>query len=142
LGVLIEPRQYPSGTRTATEAAAAAGVDVSQIVKSLVFLVDGLPTLALMSGVNQMDPARLSAASGGGTVTRADADRVRASTGFSIGGVAPFGSTGPLPVFMDRTLLTHDVVFAAAGVPDSVFPISPADLVKASGAMPWDLAER
>ena len=140
-GVAVVPQRYPEGTRTATEAATAVGVDVAQIVKSLVFIVAGVPTLALMSGVNRLDPTRLSVAAGGGKVTRADADRVRESTGFSIGGVAPFGSHEPLPVFIDRDLLVHDVVFAAAGAPDVVFPISPGDLVAASGAMPWDLAE-
>ncbi len=139
-GVAISPQRYPEGTRTANDAADAVGADISQIVKSLVFLVDGLPMLALVSGVNQLDPTKLAKAAGGGTVTRADAERVRAATGFAIGGVAPFGSREPLPVFIDRTLLQHDVVYAAGGTPEVVFGISPKNLVKASGAISWDLA--
>lgn len=139
-GVRIEPVRYPEGTRTASDAAAAVDADIAQIVKSLVFLVDGLATMALVSGVNQLDTARLAAAAGGGTVTRADADRVRSTTGFAIGGVAPFATTDSMAVYLDRTLLDHDVVYAAAGTPDVVFAISPADLMAVSGAMPWDLA--
>jgi len=139
-GVDVVPLTFPAGTRTASEAAAALKTDIAQIVKSLVFIVAGNPTLALVSGINQLDETQLSAAAGGGTVVRADADAVRSATGFSIGGVAPFGSTQPLPVFLDKSLLAHDVVYAAAGRPDTVFAISPADLVTASGAMPWDIA--
>ena len=140
-GVDIVPLTFPAGTRTASEAAAALDTDIAQIVKSLVFIVAGVPTLALVSGINQLNEAQLSVAAGGGKVVRADADTVRDATGFSIGGVAPFGSTQPLPVFIDRDLLTHDVVYAAAGRPDTVFAISPGDLVAASGAMPWDIAQ-
>lgn len=140
-GIQIVPLTFPAGTRTASDAASALDADIAQIVKSLVFIVAGVPTLALVSGVNQLDTSRLSLAAGGGKVNRADADTVRDATGFSIGGVAPFGSTQPLPVFIDRDLLGHDVVYAAAGRPDTVFAISPSDLITASGAMPWDLAQ-
>ena len=91
LGLSIEPRSFPEGTKTAADAAAAIGVDVGQIVKSLVFLVDGEPVMALVAGDNQLDESKLSALRDGGTVGRADADAVRAATGFPIGGVPPLG---------------------------------------------------
>lgn len=139
-GLEITLQTYPEGTRTAADAAAAVGVDVAQIVKSLVFLIDGSPVLALVSGVNQLDTAKLAAANGGGRVDRAGADRVRAATGFAIGGVAPIGTTEDLPVFIDRTLLEHDLVYAAAGRPDTVFGVAPADLVRVTGGVTWPLA--
>ncbi len=139
-GVHIVPLTLPVNARTAREAATALDIDIAQIVKSLVFVVAGIPTLALVAGIDQLDEARLSAAVGGGTVLRANADIVRETTGFAIGGVAPFGSIQALQAFIDRTLLAHDIVYAAAGRPDTVFAISPPDLVKASGAMTWDLA--
>jgi prolyl-tRNA editing enzyme YbaK/EbsC (Cys-tRNA(Pro) deacylase) len=78
---------------------------------------------------------------GGRQVRRADADEARAATGFSIGGTPPFGHPSPLRVFCDRDLLSHQEVWAAAGTPNTVFPISPQDLLRASGAEPADLKE-
>jgi prolyl-tRNA editing enzyme YbaK/EbsC (Cys-tRNA(Pro) deacylase) len=141
-GVTIGVEEFPAGTRTAADAAAAVGCDVGQIVKSLVFLVDGDPVVALVSGPNRLSEARLSAAAGGGAVGRADADAVRAATGFPIGGVPPFGYPSALPAFFDEDLLGFDVVWAAAGTPRHVFPIVPADLVRLSGAVSAALAER
>lgn len=139
-GLEIDVQTYPSGTRTAADAALAVGVDVAQIVKSLVFMVDGQPVLALVSGVHQLDEAALSAANGGGRVRRADADTVRSVTGFAIGGVAPIGTLSNLPVVIDRTLLDHEIVFAAAGRPDAVFGVDPHELARAAGAIAWNLA--
>ena len=138
VGVTITPRSFPDGTKTAADAAAAIGVEVGQIVKSLVFLVDGAPVMALVAGDNQLDESKLSAASGGGVVSRADADAVRAATGFPIGGVPPLGHD--LPVFVDETLLRWDVVWAAAGTWTDNFPIAPAELVRVSGGNVCDLA--
>jgi prolyl-tRNA editing enzyme YbaK/EbsC (Cys-tRNA(Pro) deacylase) len=106
---------------------------VAQIVKSLVFLLDGTPVIALVSGSNRLDEARLAAALGGTTVGRADADIVRTATGYAIGGVPPFGHVGPLRTVVDEDLLQYDVIWAAAGTPRDVFPLSPADLVRISG---------
>jgi prolyl-tRNA editing enzyme YbaK/EbsC (Cys-tRNA(Pro) deacylase) len=139
-GVGLAVEEFPAGTRTAADAAAAVGCDVAQIVKSLVFLVDGEPVVALVSGPNRLSEARLSAAAGGGAVGRADADAVRAATGFPIGGVPPFAHRRVLRTFVDRDLLALDVVWAAAGTPRHVFPIAPGDLVRLSGATPADLA--
>lgn len=139
-GLAIEVAEFPAGTRTAADAAAAVGVDVAQIVKSLVFLVDGDPVVALVSGPNRLSEGLLSAAAGGGEVGRADAAAVRSATGFPIGGVPPFAHPQPLRTFVDRDLLAFDVVWAAAGTPRHVFPIAPDDLVRLSHAVPADLA--
>jgi len=139
-GVALEVHEFPAGTRTAQDAAAAVGVDVGQIVKSLVFRVDGRPVLALVSGDNRVDETRLAEAVGGGEVVRADADLVRAATGFPIGGVPPFGHHAELETILDRNLLDHEVVWAAAGTPRHVFPISPPALQQLSRAKPAAVA--
>jgi Cys-tRNA(Pro) deacylase len=133
LGVPIETRRFPDGTRTAADAAAAIGVQVGQIVKSLVFAVDGELVLAYVSGANQLSEAKLAAAAGGADCARVDADRVREVTGFPIGGVPPFGHATPLPTYIDPDLLQYDEIWAAAGTWHDVFPLRPADLVRASG---------
>ena len=97
--------RFPDGAKTAADAAAAIGVDVGQIVKSLIFAVDGDVVLAYVSGVNQLDETKLAAAAGGTACTRVDADTVRAATGFPIGGVPPFGHSTELAVFVDPDLL-------------------------------------
>jgi Cys-tRNA(Pro) deacylase len=139
LGVDIRPRRFPEGTKTAADAAAAIGVDVGQIVKSLVFAVDGRVVLAYVSGVNQLDEAKLAAAAGGERCRRVDADVVREATGYPIGGVPPFGHRTQLPVFVDPDLLRHEEVWAAAGTWNDVFGIEPDRLVRASGGVVTDL---
>ncbi|HEX6238531.1 MAG TPA: YbaK/EbsC family protein [Acidimicrobiales bacterium] len=133
-GVDIEIREFAAGTRTAGDAARAIGCDVAQIVKSLVFVVDGEPVLALVSGANRVDEALLTSAVGGTRVSRADADRVREATGFPIGGVPPFGHPRQLRTCIDPDLLAFDVVWAAAGTPRHVFPAEPAWLASVTGA--------
>lgn len=139
-GLDIAVRRFPEGTRTAEDAARAVGCQVGQIVKSLVFVADGRPVVALVSGAHRLDPARLAAALGATEVQRADGNLVREATGFAIGGVPPLGHVRALPTVMDRALLVHDLLWAAAGRPDAVFPVTPADLERASGAMVADLA--
>lgn len=136
--VAIEVRQFPQGTRTAVEAAQAVGCDVAQIVKSLVFVAAGQPVVALVSGANRLDEKRLGAVAGE-PVAKADADTARGATGYSIGGVPPFGHATQVHVFMDRDLMQHRVVWAAAGRPDSVFEIEPERLRELSGATLADL---
>lgn len=138
-GLVIEPRRFPDGTKTAADAAAAIGVEIGQIVKSLIFAVDGEVVLAYVSGANQLDETKLAAAAGGTTCTRVDADTVRAATGFPIGGVPPFGHATHLRVFIDPDLLQYDEVWAAAGTWHDVFGIDPHQLVQASGAEITDL---
>jgi len=140
-GLQIEVERFPAGTRTAADAARAVGCDVAQIVKSLVFMADAAPILALASGANRVDAGRLGEALSAGEVRRADGDEARAATGFAIGGIPPFGHDRPLTVLIDRDLLTHDRLWAAAGLPDAVFAITPDALVKASGGRVVELAE-
>jgi prolyl-tRNA editing enzyme YbaK/EbsC (Cys-tRNA(Pro) deacylase) len=140
-GLTPEIRRFPSGTRTAADAAAAIGCRIGQIVKSLVFVADGRPFLALTSGENRADPGRLAALLGGGDVRRANADEAREATGFAIGGTPPFGYPRPLTVLVDRDLLGYEVLWAAAGTPDAVFPIVPERLVEASGGRVADFKE-
>ena len=139
LGLTIEPRRFADGAKTAVDAANSIGVEVGQIVKSLIFAVDGEIVLAYVSGSNQLDERRLAAAAGGIQCSRVDADTVRAVTGFPIGGVAPFGSKTPLRVFVDPDLLQYDEVWAAAGTWHDVFSIAPSDLVAAGGGEVVDL---
>lgn len=140
LGVEVRPREFPEGTRTAVDAALAIGVDLAQIVKSLVFCVDGELVVALVSGPNLLDEGKLAAAAGGERAWREDASTVREATGFPVGGIPPFGHHEPLRVFVDADLLLHDEVWAAAGTPSVNFPISPDALVRATGGRVCDLA--
>ncbi|MGA0311742.1 MAG: YbaK/EbsC family protein [Ilumatobacteraceae bacterium] len=135
LGLEIEPRSFPEGTRTAQEAADAIGVELGQIVKSLIFGVDGEVVLAYVSGANRLDEKLLAAAAGGSRCERVDADAVRKATGFPIGGVPPFGHSTQLRVFIDPDLLQYDEVWAAAGTWHDVFGIEPHKLVEASGGV-------
>ena len=139
LGLEIEPRTFPEGTKTAQDAADAIGVAVGQIVKSLIFGVDGEMVLAYVSGANRLDEQLLAAAAGGSACERVDADAVRGATGFPIGGVPPFGHATSLRIFIDPDLLQYDEVWAAAGTWHDVFGIEPDRLVEASGGVVTDL---
>ena len=142
LGLNVQVREFPAGTRTARDAARAIGCDVSQIVKSLVFMAGDESFLALTSGPNRADTDRLSRLMGDRPVRQATAEEARAATGFAIGGTPPFGHPEQLRVLCDRDLLEREILWAAAGTPSSVFPISPQDLLRASGAEPADVKER
>jgi prolyl-tRNA editing enzyme YbaK/EbsC (Cys-tRNA(Pro) deacylase) len=140
-GLAIEVERFPEGTRTAADAARAVGCEVAQIVKSLVFIADDRPVLALVSGANRVDVGRLAAVLGATAARRADGDEARAATGFAIGGVPPFGHPERVTVVVDRDLTLHDWLWAAAGLPDAVFRISPPELLRVSGGTVADLAE-
>ena len=140
-GLEIEVERFPEGTRTAADAARAVGCDVAQIVKSLVFVADDQPVLALVSGANRVDLGHLAAAVGAVDARRADGDEARAATGFAIGGVPPFGHSERVTVVVDRDLTAHEWLWAAAGLPDAVFRISPSELLRVSGGTVADLAE-
>lgn len=137
-GAAIAVKEFPEGTRTATDAARAVGCALGQIVKSLVFVAGGRPVVALVSGANRLDEQRLAAIAGE-PVVKADAETARAATGYAIGGVPPFGHATEVPVFMDRDLLGYAEVWAAAGRPDSVFEIAPGRLKELSNATVADL---
>jgi Cys-tRNA(Pro) deacylase len=139
LGFAVEVHEFPDGTRTADDAARAIGVEVGQIVKSLVFLADGAPVVALVSGANQLDEDKLAAAAGAASTGRASAEQVREATGYPVGGVPPFGHATPLRTFIDEDLLAYDEVWAAAGTPHLNFAIPAAALVRVTGGTVADL---
>ena len=134
-------RRFPEATRTAAEAAAAIGCELSQICKSLIFAADGVPVLVLVDGASRVDVERVREELGARKVTRAGADVVRETTGYVIGGVPPFGHRERTRVLADRSLLAHEVVWAAAGTPYSVFPMEPGKLVAIAGATLVDVRE-
>jgi Cys-tRNA(Pro) deacylase len=138
-GLDIVTKRFPEGTKTAADAAAAIGVTVGQIVKSLVFGVDGEIVMALVSGSNQLDEKKLALAAGGTKCARVDADAVREATGFPIGGVPPLGLATHLRVFVDPDLLQYDEVWAAAGTWNDVFAIEPGALQRAINGVVSDL---
>jgi prolyl-tRNA editing enzyme YbaK/EbsC (Cys-tRNA(Pro) deacylase) len=138
-GLAIEVIVSPTTTRTASDAAASLGTSVAQIVKSLVFLVDERPYLALVSGVNRLDEVKLARAVGGERVTRANADQVRELTTFVIGGVPPVSLNVAVQVLFDRDLLQFPVVYAAAGTPHHNFAVAPDRLVEVAQAKIVDL---
>lgn len=133
-GLDVTPVEMPAETRTAPEAAAAAGCTLDQIVKSILFQgQSGRLYLFLTAGSRQVDPAKASALAGE-ALGRADPGVVRSVTGFAIGGVAPVGHLSPSPVWMDQTLLAFPTVWAAAGTPRHIFAIAPDALLALSGA--------
>ena len=133
--------ELPASTRTAVEAAAAVGCEVAQIAKSLVFrsAVTSRPVLVIASGANRVDVAAISAHLGE-EVLRADPDWVRQTTGFAIGGIPPLAHETEPVTFIDEDLLSLDEVWAAAGTPNAVFKLRPADLVALTGGTVMPLA--
>ena len=129
-GFAFEVREFPESTRTSAEAAAAVGCDIGQIAKSLVFRAKASdrPVLVMASGANRVDEKAV-ARHLGEKIGRADADFVRARTGFSIGGVPPVGHSEAIVTLIDRDLLDHAEIWAAAGTPNAVFRLSPDDLI-------------
>jgi prolyl-tRNA editing enzyme YbaK/EbsC (Cys-tRNA(Pro) deacylase) len=128
LGLELEMHQFPEGTKTAADAAAAIGCAVAAIVKSLVFVVEQEPVVALVPGDLMLDPTKLEVIAGKGPARRATLDEVRTATGFAAGGTPPFGHSEKLRVFADEALRRHDPVWAAGGTPTTVFPIALNDL--------------
>jgi prolyl-tRNA editing enzyme YbaK/EbsC (Cys-tRNA(Pro) deacylase) len=141
LGHPVEVRRFPEGTKTAEDAARAVGCDVRAIVKSLVFIADERPVLALTSGANRVDVGKLASLSGATHVRRATPEEARTATGFAVGGTPPFGHPQRVLTFLDRDLLGHEEVWAAAGAPDAVFRTSPSELARTAGARVADVRE-
>lgn len=135
LGYTGQVMELEASTRTAAEAAQAAGCEVGQIVKSLVFKLEpaNQPLLVLVSGANRVNEKHLGHLLGG-TLIRPDADYVHEISGFAIGGIPPVGHKTPLKTYLDEDLLQYDIIWAAAGTPNAVFPIEPQTLLKMSGA--------
>ncbi len=131
----VEILEMSEGTRTAADAATAAGCDIDQIVKSIIFRgeQDGQAILFLTAGGNQVDAAKASQVAGE-ALGKADAALIRAQTGFAIGGVAPIGHLNPIRAFMDPRLFEFDVVWAAAGTPRHIFALNPHEIAALAGA--------
>ena len=140
-GLSIEPQTFETETRTAQDAARNVGCDVSQIVKSLVFGSEHGPLLFLVAGHNRLDTEKAAAAAGVARLERVDANAAKVATGYSIGATPPFGLASALDVLMDEDLMDHDIVWAAAGRPDSVFPIAPSELARIAGAKVVEVKE-
>jgi len=132
LGLEREVIELAVHARTSQQAADALRVRVGQIAKSLVFTVNGSPVLVIASGANRVDEPKLAALAGG-VVRRADPETVKQATGYTIGGVAPLGHPGPLPIYIDADLLRYELIYAAAGVSECVFPLTPDELIRATG---------
>lgn len=134
-GIDVTVVEFEQPTRTSAEAAAAIGCTVAEIAKSVVFRGrdSGMAIVVVASGENRVDEARV-AASVGAPLARADADFVRSATGYAIGGVAPIGHSGPVKLVLDEDLRRFETVWAAAGTPFSVFPLTPAQLRELTGA--------
>jgi prolyl-tRNA editing enzyme YbaK/EbsC (Cys-tRNA(Pro) deacylase) len=141
-GFDFEVREFPAGTRSAAEAAAAIGCELGQIAKSLVFRAQrsDRPVLAVASGANRVDEVALAALVGE-PIGRADADFVRRTTGFAIGGVPPFAHATPPIAVIDRALLGFEEIWAAAGTPNAVFRLKPQDLAALSGGQVADIKQ-
>ena len=139
-GIDLRITRFPASTRTAQDAARQIGTKVERIVKSLVFVDREAAVVALCSGAARVDEVKLAAALGVSSLRRATAAEAKELTGYAIGGVPPFAHTSACRVVCDRSLLAFAEVWAAAGLPDAVFPIAPADLVRASGAQIAEIA--
>ena len=140
-GFAFEVREFPAGTRTSAEAA-AIGCAVGQIAKSLVFRAreSGRPVLVIASGANRVDETAVGALLGE-KIGRADADFVRAATGFAIGGVPPVGHHEAPVTLIDRDLLAFEEIWAAAGTPNAVFRLKPEDRVAMTGGRIADIRQ-
>ncbi len=138
-GLDVTPIEMGAETRTAQQAADAAGCHLDQIAKSIIFAgqTSGKAILFITAGGNQVDHAK-AAAIAGEPLGKADAALIRAQTGFAIGGVAPVGHLNPIRAFIDPRLLEFKEIFAAAGTPRHIFPINPEKLVQISTAQPAD----
>jgi prolyl-tRNA editing enzyme YbaK/EbsC (Cys-tRNA(Pro) deacylase) len=133
--------EFSAGTPTAAEAAAAVGCGLDQIVKSLVFVCNDKPVVALVPGDRRGDPAKVAQAAGAESARIAQADEVENATGFAPGAVAPFPLPGVETVLMDRTLLRHSVVWAGAGSSRHIVGLAPIELGRLARARPSDVVK-
>jgi prolyl-tRNA editing enzyme YbaK/EbsC (Cys-tRNA(Pro) deacylase) len=138
-GATGEVRVLPEAAPTAAAAAEQLGCDVGAIANSLIFNADGEPLLVLTSGAHRVDTGKIASLTGATKVRRADPEFVRAATGQAIGGVAPVGHPAPVRTLVDKWLAGHDVIWAAAGHPHTVFPTSYEELIRLTGGTPADV---
>lgn len=132
---------FDSSTHTSELAAQALGVTVGQIAKTLVFIADGNPILVVTCGDKRVNTKRLSKVLCCRKIRFADAQTVEALTGFSPGGVSPVGLLNVIPIYLDRSLYSYNVVYAAAGTANSALPVSPERLREVTGASVIDVCE-
>lgn len=139
-GLAVEIKEFDASTRTSVDAAAAIGCEVAAIAKSLIFrgAESDKAVLMIASGANRIDEAKVAAALGE-KIGKADAAFVRARTGFAIGGVAPLAHAAPVTVVIDADLLSFPEIWAAAGAPNAVFRLTPADLLRVTGGQVVDV---
>jgi len=135
-------RRFPDATRTAAEAAAAIGCELSEICKSLIFAADGVPVLVLLDGSAHVAMELVRRELGAEKLTRAGGRLVRESTGYGPGAVPPFGHRTKTRVLVDRSLLGHDTVWASAGTPFTVFPMDPKSLIAHADGTLVDVREQ
>lgn len=137
--VEVEVKEFPEGTKTASDAAEAIGCSVAEIGSSLVFVAGGDPVIVVTSGANNVDEDRLGAYLDVDAVRMANPDEVRDATGWGIGGVPPFCHDTQIPVLLDETLMEFDHIWVAAGTPQAVFPIEPDRIIEIADATPVDV---
>lgn len=137
----IETRELPSSTRTAQLAADAVGAPLGSIVKSLVFIADGKPILALVSGDQRADAKKIAQLVGASQARIANANEVREQTSYAIGGVPPIAHDAHLDTLIDETLMRFETVWAAAGTPNAVFEIETRKLIELTGGKVADVVE-
>jgi prolyl-tRNA editing enzyme YbaK/EbsC (Cys-tRNA(Pro) deacylase) len=140
-GVDARLEEFADGTPTAAAAAVAVGCEAGQIVKSLVFICDGRPVLALLPGDTRADPLKIAAAAGARYARVAAHHEVRSATGFEPGAVAPFGAADTTKVLLERELLRHPLVWAGAGSTNHLVGLSPLDIARVTRAEVTDLSE-
>lgn len=131
VGLAIDVKRFPEGTKTSADAAAAAGCHLSAIAKSLVFVIEGNwddeAVIAVLSGDHRLDVDKLAQTAQGQRSRRATLDEVREATGFVAGGTAVFGLASPIRIFADHALRRNDPIWSAAGTPDTIYPIALED---------------
>jgi len=139
-GLQIEVQEFPEGTKTAADAARAIGCEVAQIASSLVFVADTV-VVVVTSGANRVDTRKLATLRGVHEARMAEPEEVRETVGYAIGGVPPFCHDSSVPVYLDEDLTAFETVWAAAGTPEAVFPISPDELAACADADAVDVTE-
>lgn len=139
-GLALKVREFPASTRTSEEAAAAVGCAVAEIAKSLIFRAreTGRPVLIIASGANRVDEKKIALLLGE-KIERADPEFVRAKTGYAIGGIPPVGHLEPPVTLLDQDLFQLEIIWAAAGTPNAVFQLTPADLKALTGGQVADV---
>ena len=140
-GYEVDVHEFPAGTKTAADAAEAVGCDVAQIASAIALSTDEGLAVVLTSGANRVDESKVADLLGVPSAAMADADAVKETLGWAIGGVPPFCHDADVPVLMDETLVDQEEVWAAAGTPEAVFPVDPGTLRDLADATVADVAE-